>query len=77
MYTVPQLYGARNHLHPVEADAVSVCTDECTFRGLSCDPDIHALCELYMAQNEWTLPEDQIQAADLYLKLHEAILSDL
>ncbi len=77
MYTVPQLYGTRNYLQPVEADTIAVCLDECTLRGLPCDEDVHGLCAIYMAENGWTLPGDQMEAVDLYVKLRAAIMSDL
>ncbi len=77
MYTLPQVYNTRDYSQPVEADAVDVCASECTFRSVSCDEDMHELFQIYMASHGWTMPVDHSAAVDLYIRLREAICSEL
>jgi len=77
MYTLPQVYNTTDYIQSVDEDVMDVCIDECTPRGLSCDEDIHELCELHMSHDRWAMPVDHVAAIDLYTKLRDRIQNDL
>lgn len=78
LYSLPHLQNTYDYLQPVDADVLDVFSDECnTFSTLVCDEDVFQLCQMYMAENSWTPPIDHVAATDLYIKLRDAIRSDI
>lgn len=78
MYALPQLYGSRDFLTPVEDEYLQLCKDECVFRrAILCDSDVYQLCNILMAESHLTLPRDPYQAVNLYGHLREAIIASL
>ncbi|XP_054641995.1 uncharacterized protein LOC129187166 [Dunckerocampus dactyliophorus] len=77
MHTLPQLYGTRDFLSPVD-DAVQLCKDECVFRlSIPCDPDVYKLCLIFMAESHLTPPADPYQAVSLYMHLRQVITESI
>ncbi|KAK0154136.1 hypothetical protein N1851_003760 [Merluccius polli] len=78
LYALPQLYGTRDFLSPVEDEHLQLCKDECVFRRpIPCDPDVYELCNILMVESHLTLPRDPYQAVNLYRHLREAITASL
>ncbi|KAF7643707.1 hypothetical protein LDENG_00234950 [Lucifuga dentata] len=72
MYSLPELYGTRDFLAPVENDYLEQYKNECVFcQPIRCDADVYALCNVVMAECHLNLPRDPYQAIDLYLQLRE------
>ena len=78
MYFLPNLYDAENHLKPVTMDVLTLCEDECTFRGNSaCDITIKEVCELLMEEMQLVFPTSNRDLCDLYITLRQEIRNEL
>ena len=74
MFALPELYGTRDCLSPIEDGDFQLCKNECIFRQTKpCDPDLYELCNIFMAESNLTLATDPYQAVNLYMHLREAI----
>ncbi|XP_051931236.1 uncharacterized protein LOC127607148 [Hippocampus zosterae] len=48
MYMLPELYGTRDFLSPVDNEQVQLCKSQCVFRlTMPCDPDVFGLCAFF------------------------------
>ncbi|XP_019729826.1 uncharacterized protein LOC109518449 isoform X2 [Hippocampus comes] len=78
MYTLPELYGTRDFLSPVDDEQVQLCKSQCVFRlTMPCDPDVFALCAFLMSRSDLMPPKDRYQAVNLYLHLRAALTATL
>lgn len=77
MYTVPDLYGAQNFLHPVDQREVEICQEDCAYKDYPCDEDVFQLCVELMAEHNLVMSNDLYEITDLYLRLREMILDEL
>lgn len=78
LYTLPHLENTHDYMQPLDADVLDVLSDNCnTFSPLVCDEHVFKLCDLYMAENGWHHATDHVSASDLYMKLRNALRSDL
>ncbi|XP_019737807.1 uncharacterized protein LOC109523234 isoform X1 [Hippocampus comes] len=78
MYTLPELYGTRDFLSPVDDEQVQLCKSQCVFRlTMPCDPDVFALCAFLMSRSDLMPPKDPYQAVNLYLHLRAALTATL
>ncbi|XP_046582807.1 uncharacterized protein LOC124290155 [Haliotis rubra] len=60
LFSLPQLYGAEDHLKPVCPASLELCRQESTPRGeVNCDPTVHELCTLIMEDMQWQFPDDK------------------
>ncbi|RVE55502.1 hypothetical protein OJAV_G00235640 [Oryzias javanicus] len=51
MYTIPHLFGGRDHLKEVPQEAVEICKRECLQRGpFTCDETVFSLCCLIVRE---------------------------
>lgn len=74
MYTLPELYGTRDFLSPVENEHVQHCKNECVSRQtIPCDPDVYEPCNIFMAESHLTHPTDPYEAVNLCMHLREVI----
>ncbi|CAL8273826.1 unnamed protein product [Gadus morhua 'NCC'] len=74
MFALPEHYGTRDFLSPIEDYDFQLCKNECIFRQTKpCDPDLYELCNIFMAESNLTLATDSYQAVNLYMHLREAI----
>ncbi|GAA6092351.1 uncharacterized protein LOC107714737, partial [Tachysurus ichikawai] len=68
MYTLPQLFGAREHLKEASQQKIQVCREECRERGpYPCDNTVFDICCLAMAENNLHPPTSPEEAIDLYM----------
>lgn len=76
MYTLPQLFGARECLKNVSEQKIDICKEVCLQRGLyPCDDAVFDICCLAMADlHPPTSPEEAI---GLYLFLRAYILAQI
>ena len=64
------MFNEWNYLCDIDPDRLKVCTEECTFyNGIHCDEDIYYLVHLYMEENDWSMPRDAYEAAEVYISL--------
>ena len=77
MYNSPSIYGTQDYIRPVPADALQICKDECTYRDLPCDEELHELFQHYMLQNGWVPPVDHVSGMELYMNIRSCVLVDL
>uniref|UniRef100_A0A3B1K095 Zmp:0000000984 n=1 Tax=Astyanax mexicanus TaxID=7994 RepID=A0A3B1K095_ASTMX len=76
MYTLPQLFGARDYLKRVSQQAVDVCREECQERGpYPCDETVFALSSHLMEEHHLHPPTTPAEATELYLFLRTCILN--
>ena len=74
MFALPELYGTRDCLSPIEDGDFQLCKKECIFRQTKpCDSDLYEQCNIFMAESNLTLATDPYQAVNLYMHLREAI----
>ncbi|XP_013378745.2 uncharacterized protein LOC106150459 [Lingula anatina] len=51
LFSMPELYGRRDYLRPVNQGHIEACFTECSFRdGLPCDEELFELFNIYMAE---------------------------
>ncbi|KAA0706551.1 hypothetical protein E1301_Tti022474 [Triplophysa tibetana] len=77
MHAVPQLYGARDYLHPVRPEDVDVCLEECVFKDYPCDKDVFDVCVHLIAEHNLDMSKDVYSTLDVYIKLRELINDEL
>lgn len=77
MHAVPQLYGARDYLHPVGPQEVEVCLEECVFKDYPCDKDVFDACVHLITEHNLDMPKDVYSTVDFYIKLRELINNEL
>jgi len=78
MYTMPQMFGGRDFLQPVDRVDVDACRQYCTARGeYPCDQDVFNISCIMMAENGWNIPTNTAEAATLYTSLRGEILLHL
>lgn len=77
MHAVPQLYGARDYLHPVGPQEVEVCLEECVFKDYPCDKDVFDACVHLITEHNLDMPKDGYSTVDFYIKLRELINNEL
>lgn len=74
MYTLPQLFGAREHLKEVSRQKIQACQEECLQRGpYPCDPTVFDICVYCMAENDLKPPSTPEEAIELYMFLRAYI----
>ena len=70
MYQLPQVYGTRDYLLPVDQRRIQLCESEIVNKKkYPCDEDLFNYCCLVMESNRWTHPETPEEAAHLYINL--------
>lgn len=78
MYTLPQLFGAREYLKEVSQQKIEVCKEECLQRGpYPCDDTVFDICCLAMAQNNLHPPTSPEEAIELYMFLRSYIRAQI
>jgi hypothetical protein len=78
MYNVPSVYNKHDCRIPVPRAEVQAYRNECLFRDVCpFDDDILELCNLLMAENNWTAQTSLLSCAELYLNLRQHIRSNL
>ena len=78
LYSMPEVYGQRDFLQPVDQAHIDACRTECTFRdGLPCDKELFELFVIYMAEHNLNPPSDVADGILLYHRLRGMILQDL
>lgn len=78
MYTIPQMYGAENHLCSVDEAEVAICAEETVQKKSTCaDDTIFELCSLFMEDNNLSKPSDSNEAKSLYIHLRRLIRTEL
>ncbi|XP_013395261.1 uncharacterized protein LOC106162499 [Lingula anatina] len=78
LFSMPELYGRRDYLRPVNQGHIEACFTECSFRdGLPCDEELFELFNIYMAELFLDFPSNVQEAQQVYHALRLAIRQDL
>lgn len=77
LHAVPQLYGGRECLHPVDLEKVQICLEECAFKDFPCDEDVFRICVDFMSGHNLKLTNDVFETVNLYIKLRQLINNEL
>lgn len=78
MYTLPQLFGARECLKNVSEQKIDICKEDCLQRGpYPCDDTVFDICCLAMAENNLHPPTSPEEAIELYLFLRAYIQAQI
>lgn len=78
MYTLPQLFGAREYLKEASQQKIQACREECRERGpYPCDNTVFDICCLAMAENSLHPPTSPEEAIDLYMFLRAYIRTQI
>ncbi|KAM7382146.1 hypothetical protein PAMA_012828 [Pampus argenteus] len=78
MYTLPQLFGAREYLKEVSQQKIEACREECVRRGpYPCDDTVFDICCLAMAENSLHPPTSPEEAIELYMFLRAYIRAQI
>ena len=78
LYTLPEIFKARNYLKTVDQRLIDICRSECLFRGrTTCDSDMFELLLIYMAERGLTEPNSAEEGLDLYKILRPLLYNDL
>ena len=78
MYSLPQLFGARDLCVPVHLEEIEVCDTECAFKGeYPCDVDVFELCSILMTERGFSIPWDSDEGLRLYHFLRTIIQRQL
>ncbi|CAK6976222.1 uncharacterized protein LOC119798927 [Scomber scombrus] len=74
MYVASHLWGADDHLVPLNENDLAVCKENCTFLSfVPCDPDVFDFCTIVMYERGLQLSDGSHQAVDLYLTLRDIV----
>lgn len=78
MYTMPVVYGVQDYSVEVDADAVSVCKDECLLnQDRPSDSDFNELFNILVEENNIEMNMEPEQALDNYKILRQIVLQEL
>ena len=78
MYTLPQLFGAREYLKEVSQQKIEACRQECLQRGpYPCDDSVFDICCITMAENSLHPPTSPEEAIALYMFLRAYIQAQI
>lgn len=76
IYTVPELYGARDCKHRPGLDKIQACLEECVFKDFPCDEVFH-ICVDLMSEHNVSFTSDVFETVNLYITLRELINREL
>lgn len=74
MYEMPAFYEAQNYLMKLPDFAMEALQSQCVSLEYPCDRDVFELCNILLAENDWTKKENPFDAADLYVKLRDILM---
>ncbi|XP_053302891.1 uncharacterized protein LOC128461802 [Pleuronectes platessa] len=78
MYTIPQLFGAREYLKEVSQQKIQACREECLQRGpCPCDNTVFDICCFVMAETNLHPPTSPEEAIELYKFLRAYIYAHI
>ncbi len=69
MYSLPELFGAVNHLCNVDGDQIEICEGESCMEPMKCDDTIEELCNLILSRHQIHKPLLGDDLYELYLYL--------
>lgn len=73
LYTLPQLYGAVNHLCTVDADRLDAAEALCRIDNVKCDETILELCDNILEENHIEKPATIVELRDVYIYFRNRI----
>ncbi|CAK6984265.1 uncharacterized protein LOC115380193, partial [Scomber scombrus] len=80
MYHAPELYQARDYLHPVDYERLDIILEEdiCLWKtDITCDSDLYELCVLTMEEHNLEPGHNAIEVTRLYRQLRPLIRAQL
>ena len=78
LYSLSELNGIQDKIVDVDADELHEWEEECLFKEeYPCDHDIFEVCCILMEENNWQVPSNGYEAAQLYMKLKNQMKLDL
>lgn len=77
MHAVPQLYGARDYLHPISLENVEACLEDCVFKDFPCDEDVFNICVDLISEHNLEVTNEVFATVDLYMRLRQLIHNEL
>lgn len=73
MYSVPEVYFARNCLHKIDANSLSHVEQFCSFLETPCDGDMCDLLCIVMEEEAMILSDDIYDRVNDYIKVRNVI----
>lgn len=74
MYLASHLWGAEDHLLPLNEDDLAVCKENCAFlNSVPCDIDVFDYCTSVMHERGLQLTSCPHQALELYITLRDTV----
>ena len=80
MYHAPELYQARDYVHPVDYERLDIILEEdiCLWKtDITCDSDLYELCVLTMEEHNLEPGHNAIEVTRLYRQLRPLIRAQL
>ncbi|XP_038045246.1 uncharacterized protein LOC119719823 [Patiria miniata] len=78
MFQLPEVYGTRDHLKPVEQERIDLCREECNFKDrFPCDRELFEYCCQSLITNGWEDPRNPEAAMNLYINLREHVRREI
>ncbi len=75
MYSLPEFFGAANHIYEVRNDQLDISEGECIMEHTMCDETVLELCNLILSRHSISKPQSASDLTELYLYLRDELLT--